>query len=163
MRTYWLHNLPLWPRSYGKPTNVQPWIPEKSIEMFDGAFVKAGTFVEETKDKDILSWFYKDENETIATTTKVNIPIEQYCNGYKIMQNMGYEGKGPIVKWNECISEPIYPHTQYKEDKSRLGYPKLKKKQHNYQHPRWRNKTAPKEEPWQERLNQVAKIVADKQ
>lgn len=64
MGKYYLHNLPLSPKLYGKPTNAQPRIPHKSVEMFDGAFVRAGTLAEETKDKDILSWFYKDENET---------------------------------------------------------------------------------------------------
>lgn len=48
--------------------------------MFNGAFVRAGTLSEETEDKDILSWLYKDENEIIATTTKVIIPIELYGN-----------------------------------------------------------------------------------
>lgn len=130
------YSLPLSPKSYGKPTNTQPRISHKSVKMFDGAFARDGTLSEETEDKDILNWLYKDENETIATTTEVSIPIEHYGNGYKIMQKIGYEGKGQIGKHREGILEPIFSHTQSKEDILGLGYSRSNQKQHTYQHPK---------------------------
>lgn len=93
-----MHNFPLSAKSCGKPTNIQSKTSERSKDMFNETFVRAGTLDEETKDKDILGWLYKDENESIATAAKVNIPIKQYGKGYEIMQKMGYEGKGPIGK-----------------------------------------------------------------
>lgn len=79
------------------------------------------------------------------------------------MQKMGYEGKGPIGKQHQGISEPICPHSQYTKDKFGLGYLKSNQKQHNHQQQKWRNKLVSKEENWQEKLHQEAEIVTSKQ
>lgn len=122
MGKYSLQNFLLSPKSYGKPTDIQSNASQKSKHMFKGTFVSVGTLEQENEDKDILGWLYKDEDKTIATTTEVNIPIKQYGKGYEIMQKMGYEGKGPIGKQHQGISESICPHSQSIEDKSGLGY-----------------------------------------
>lgn len=62
-------------------------------------FIQAGTLVDEIDDKDVLIWLYKDYGDTQATMLSVTIPIEKYGNIFRIMQRMGYTGKGPIDKW----------------------------------------------------------------
>lgn len=54
--------------------------------------LKLGHLQKKLKTRTILAGCTK-LNETIATTTKVNTPIEQYGNGYNNMQKMGYKGK----------------------------------------------------------------------
>lgn len=70
--------------------------------------------------------------------------------------------KDQLESDEKVFSEPICPYTQSKEDKSGLGFPKSKQRHHNYQHPKWRKKSIPKEEPWQGKLHQVAKTIANK-
>lgn len=163
MGKYSLNNFPLSPKSYGKPTDIQSQTSSKSKHMFKGTFVSAGALEEENEDKDILGWLYKDEDKTIETTKKVNIPIKQYGKGYEIIQKMGYEGKGPIGKQHQGISKPICLHSQSMEDKSSLGYLKSNQKQHNTQQQKWRKKSVSKGDNWQEKLHQAAKTVTSKQ
>jgi hypothetical protein len=64
---------------YGKPsTSMQ--ISSKPITLFDGRFIKAKTQAEESKDKAILNWLYRDEEELDSTskTTTINAPMEEY-------------------------------------------------------------------------------------
>lgn len=113
--------MPISPRSHRQPStskqkSIQP------IKIFVGAFIQVGTLVDEIEDKDVLNWLYKDEEETRATTLEVTIPTEKYGNKFRIMQMMGYTGKGPIDKCQEGIIEPIQPYSQLAKDKYRLGY-----------------------------------------
>lgn len=71
MGEYSLQSMPLSPKSYGKLTSSQSQTPQKALQIFDGAFVRAGTLSEEIEDKDILNWLYKDEEETKATPLEI--------------------------------------------------------------------------------------------
>lgn len=51
-----------------------------------------------------------------------NVQTTQYGKGFTILENMGYEGKGPIGKRKEGIVEPIQPLLINPKDKTRLGY-----------------------------------------
>lgn len=116
-----LSKLPTSPRSHGQPSTSRHKATQP-IKKFDGKFIQVGTLTEELEDKDILNWLYKDEEETKAAALEVTIPAQQYGNGFRIMQQMGYKGKGPIGKRQEGITKPIQPHSQLTKDKSRLGY-----------------------------------------
>lgn len=65
---------------------------------------------------------YKDEEEIRLATIEVVVPTEQYGNGFWIMQQMGYKGKGPIGKYQEEIIEPLQLHSQFARDKIGLRY-----------------------------------------
>lgn len=58
-----LSKLPIFPKSYGQPTTSKEQS-SQPIKIFDGAFIKVGTLVDENDDKDILQWIYKDEQES---------------------------------------------------------------------------------------------------
>lgn len=109
------------PKSHGQPSTSRHKVAQP-INKFDGKFIQVGTVTEESEDKDILNWLYKDEEETRATSLEVTIPTQKHGNGFRIMQWMGYKGKGPISKPQLCITEPIQHHSQLTKDKSRLGY-----------------------------------------
>jgi len=49
---------------------------------------------------------------------------EQYGKGYKIVQQMGYSGMGPLGTRRDGIIEPIQLQTKAKNDKTGLGYGK---------------------------------------
>lgn len=119
---YSLIDLPISPRSYGKPSSSKPQPILELIKIIDGSFVKAGTLAEETDDKDVLQWLYKDEPESQPEVNNVSILVEQYGKGYDIMRKMGYGGSGPVGKRKEGISKPIQPPSQLPKDKSKLGY-----------------------------------------
>lgn len=123
-----LSSLPPSPRSHGQPTLSNQKIATTStsqyfvpITKFDGQFIKANTIEEEAEDRDILSWLYKDEDESLL---HIKLPKKQYGKGYAIMQKMGYEGNGPIGKRREGILEPIQPISIHPNDKTGLGYGK---------------------------------------
>lgn len=48
--------------------------------MFYGAFIQVGILADETEDKDVLNWLYKDEEETRPAVVDIAIPAEQYGN-----------------------------------------------------------------------------------
>lgn len=60
---------------------MQP--PPKLVTLFYGQFIKARTHTKESEDRAILSWLYKDEEESLSPSTleNVNIPTEQYGKG----------------------------------------------------------------------------------
>jgi hypothetical protein len=58
----------------------------------------------------------------MSTTTIINIPMEQYGKGFSILENMGYEGQGPIGKRKDGIIEPVQLITKDVNEKIRLGY-----------------------------------------
>lgn len=118
---YSISQLPLSPKSFGKPSNSKQKPIVKHLPIFDGAFISARTLSEETEDKDVLQWLYKDE-EVQQKVNNVRIPTEKYGKGFNILQKMGYTRTGPIRKRKEGISEPIQPHTQQATDKAGLGY-----------------------------------------
>lgn len=81
--------MPNSPKYHGQPSTSK----QKSsqpIKMFDGMFIQEGTLADETEDRDVLNWLYKDEEDTQATMLRVTLPAEQYGNGLRIMQRMGY-------------------------------------------------------------------------
>lgn len=92
-----LSKLPTSPRFHGQPSTSRHQVVQP-IKNFDGKFILMGTLAIESDSKDILSWLYKDEEEIKVATLEVVIPIEKYGNGFRIMQHMGYKGKGPIGK-----------------------------------------------------------------
>lgn len=94
------------PRSHGQPS-ISKQQYSYPIKLFDGAFVKEVTLVDESDDKDILNQLYKDEEETKEATLNIKVKIEKYGKEFKIIQNMGYDGNGPIGKRKEGILEPI--------------------------------------------------------
>lgn len=80
-------------KSYGQPsTSMQP--PPKLVTLFDGRFIKACTHTEESGDRAILDWLYKEEEEL----PNVPIPAKKYGKGLLILEKMGYEVHGPIGK-----------------------------------------------------------------
>ncbi|XP_057823738.1 uncharacterized protein LOC131035963 [Cryptomeria japonica] len=83
---------------------------------------RTSTLAEETKDKYVLQWLYKDEAKAQLEVNNVSIPIEKYGKGYDIMRKMGYGGNSPIGKRKEGILEPIKPPSQHTKDKSGLGF-----------------------------------------
>lgn len=91
-----------------------------------------GTLVDETNHKYILQWFYKDENESKEEASNINLPIDQYGNRFKIIQKMGYDGKGPIKKWKEGIVEPIQPTFSNIRENIGLGYKEEIKEEANH-------------------------------
>lgn len=101
-----LSKLLTFPRSHGQPSTSRHKAAQPIIN-FDGKFIQVGTLAKETEDKDILNWLYKDEEETRVTSLEVTIPTHQYGNGFRIMKQMGYKGKGPIGKCQEGITKPI--------------------------------------------------------
>lgn len=131
--------------------------------MFDGKFIQLDTLAHELEEKDILSWLYKDgEDNDRATTMEVAIPTHLYGKGYLIMQLMGYNGKGPIEKHWEGVTEPIDPHSQLAKDKTRLGYEHIlppRKTPSKYQKPQWKAKKKYKEDSWQEALFESAETI----
>lgn len=90
-----LANLPASPKSHGLPTTSTHQATQP-ITKFDGKFIQLGTLAHESEEKDILSWLYKDEEEDKAAIMEVAIPTHLYRKGYLIMQQMGYNRKGPI-------------------------------------------------------------------
>lgn len=58
---YSISQLPLSPKSLGKPLSSKQQSTLKHLPIFDGAFISVGTLSEETEDKDVLQWLYKDE------------------------------------------------------------------------------------------------------
>lgn len=108
---YSISQLPLCPKCFGKPSNSKQQPIVKHLPIFDGAFVSIVTLSEETKDKDVLQWLYKDE-EFQQKVNNVRIPTEKYGKGFNILRRMGYTGTGPIGKRKEGISKPIQPYTQ---------------------------------------------------
>lgn len=110
-------------KSYGKiSTSMQ--VSSKQIKIFDGQFIKGNTQVEESEDKAILNWLYRDEEESvsISTTTNINVPMKQYGKGFSILEKMRYEGQGPIGKKRDDNFEPFQLITKDVKDKKRLGY-----------------------------------------
>lgn len=107
---YSISQLPLSPKSYGKPSNSKQQPIVKHLPIFDGAFVSVGTLSEETEDKNVLQGLYKDE-EVQTKISNVRIPTEKYGKGFNILQKMGYTRTSPIGKRKEGILEPIQPHT----------------------------------------------------
>lgn len=149
-----LTSLPTSPRSHGLPI-ASTHQATQPITMFDGTFIQLGTLAHESEEKDILSLLYKEEEEDRAATMEIAIPTHLYGKGYLIMQQMGYNGKGPIGKHQERVTKPLDPPSQFSKDKKGLGFkftllPKIIPRK--YQKPWWKAKKKYKEESWQEAL-----------
>lgn len=56
----------------------------------------------------IYKMLYK-ESEEQPNQDYVTIPIENYGKGFKFLQNMGYDGKGPLGLQKKGIVEPLQP------------------------------------------------------
>lgn len=96
------------PRTYGQPsTSTQQ--SSQPTTILDDRFVRVGTLEEESEDKAILNWIYKDEEA--STSENISIKIDQCGKGKTILEKMGYEGQGTIGKIKEGIVEPIQPLT----------------------------------------------------
>lgn len=157
-----LAKLPTSPRSHGLPTTSMHLVTQP-ITKFDGTFIQLGTLAHESEDKDVLSWLYKDEKEgDRAAALDIVLPTHLYGKGYLIMQQMGYDGKGPIGKRKEGVTEPIDLPSQPSRDKTGLGCeltfllrnpPRLTTK------PQWKVKKKYKEESWQETLFESAETI----
>lgn len=76
-----LSKLPTSPKSHRQPS-ASTHQATQLITKFDGKFIQLGTIANESKEKDILSWLYKDEEEVGAATLEVAIPTEHYGKGF---------------------------------------------------------------------------------
>jgi hypothetical protein len=73
-------------KSYGQPsTSMQS--SSNPITLFEGKFIKESTQEEESEDKAIFNWLYKDEEEStsLSIAAIINIPMEQYGKGFSIL------------------------------------------------------------------------------
>ena len=91
-------------QTYGKPSTTTQKSAQSTTAL-DGRFVKAGSLDEESEDKDILNWLYKDEEA--STSTSNIIETNQYGKGKTILEKMGYSGQGPLGLRKQGITEPI--------------------------------------------------------
>lgn len=157
-----LAKLPTSPRSHGLPTTSTHQVTQP-ITKFDGTFIQLGTLAHESEEKDILSWLYKDEEEdNKAATLDIVLPIDLYGKGYLIMQQIGYDSKGPIGKCKEGVTEPIDLPSHPHRDKTRLGCKLtflLRRTPRITPKPQWKEKKKYKEESWQEALFELAETI----
>ncbi|XP_059066313.1 uncharacterized protein LOC131857637 [Cryptomeria japonica] len=111
---------------------------------YDGIFVQSSTsLANETKEATILEWLFKEENED-REVQHCEVSPEQYGQGYKIIQRMGYLGTCPLGKHQQGIIKPIKLQTKSMNDKNGLGYhlyASSNQKQNSYQQLKWRKKT----------------------
>jgi len=117
-QSLYLAQLSLFPRSYGRPI-LKTLAIEKPTK---GPFVKWGNLEDESDEKDILQWLYKDEASSSMQHNHPTIPTEQYGQGFQMLQRMGYEGHGPLSSRKDGITEPIQSHTLTARDTTGLGY-----------------------------------------
>lgn len=70
-----LSPLPVSPKYHGQlSTSKQKYL--HPIKLVGGTFVQVGTLANETKDKDVLNWFDKDEEQFKAVVLNIKVTIE---------------------------------------------------------------------------------------
>jgi len=102
-----LAKITLSPRSFGRPTpkyNLKPFSPPKPPTA---PFVKWGTLLDESEERDVLQCLYTEEDNTQQEPPK--LPTKSYGHGESFIHRMGYKGQGPIGLRKEGIIEPIQP------------------------------------------------------
>ncbi len=97
--------LPTYPQSYGKPsTKKKPFA--SSMTLF-GTFVQSLVPLEAKKEQAIKDQIYRgeeDEEDVIVTST---ISPKQYERGYKMLENMGYQGHGSLTGNKKSLAEHL--------------------------------------------------------
>ena len=114
--------LPLSPRSYGRPSAKKK--PSASTMTLFGTFVQSSIPLEDEKEEQaIRDWIYRGENDEKEVTITTPISPEQYGKGYKLLNNMGYQGHGSLNGNNKALTEPL-SHTQGRiaRDTTGLGF-----------------------------------------
>jgi len=117
-RSLCLAQLPLSHRSHGRSILRTP----NAEKITKGPFIKWGSLEDESEEKDILQWLYKDEGSSSTLHDHPVIQTMQYGQGFQILKRMGYEGQGPLDSSKDGITEPIQPHTLAAQDTTGLRY-----------------------------------------
>lgn len=76
-------------RNFGRPQPYSTRVNKgKEIIRYleDCSFIKWDDIQEEELDEDVNSWLYKDEEGYL----KINLPLDQYGNGFKMLQRHSY-------------------------------------------------------------------------
>lgn len=120
-----LTTLPESPCHYGKPSEAKKPLVHTPQTKYDGTFVLATIpLEEESEDRAIAAWLYKDETLVDLTEQARRITPEKYGPGLKLMKRYGYKGTGPIGYNNNGLIDLITATTRSNKDRTGLGYNK---------------------------------------
>lgn len=80
-QTFLIGNLPISPKSHGKPHLLQK--EPKIVIQYQPptTFTRWGELDKETLDDDVIDWLYKDPTET----PPVRLPVERYSKGFTML------------------------------------------------------------------------------
>lgn len=72
-------------------------------------------------DEDVNQWLYKEEDDI----NLIKLPLDQYGNGFRMLQKHGYDGTTGLGPHKQGRIEPILPQENLKNQG--LGYKATKK------------------------------------
>lgn len=78
------------------------------------------------EEEDLYKMLYK-ESEEESNQDHIKIPCENYGKDFKFLQNMGYDGKGPLGLQKKGIVESLQPNLVPKNQRTKgLGFTPLR-------------------------------------
>ena len=77
---------------------------------------------DEKEEQEVRDWIHRGEEDH---TTMVTTPISPTCygKGYSLLQQMVYQGQGPLINNGHALIEPLSPtNKRPSKDTNGLGY-----------------------------------------
>ena len=96
--------MPISPKSYDRPLDKMKFS-ASTMTMF-GTFVQASVPLKGKKEEQaIKDWIYKGEEDIVTITTPIS--PKNYGKHYEILQQMGYQGQGPLRNNRHTLAKPL--------------------------------------------------------